>query len=337
MIKKLKHTENPNSITNKSFLHEYPFPEEPFYDNLPSPITVQNILLSAKEEELIYWHRYEEITFILMNSGTLKFQTKDQEVLLKSGHGLFINQNQWYTMRCSSEEDCCFYFLAFHPAFLFGSEHERLHMKYWKPLQSSSVAFIHLTKKGEDTSPILPILRDIFASNLKKPFGYELRIKGSLYEIWYLLLIEISHRSFLPSKQPVVETSDVQRIQEAIHFIEERYREQVTLDDIAATIHISKSECCRCFKRSLGLTPFEYLIKYRIYQSTYLLRQEGHRTTPISRLAEAVGFNSTSYYNKLFKKYLHCTPLEYRKQFLASPLSRVQVSQSDLQVFSHLL
>ena len=86
--------------------------------------------------------------------------------------------------------------------------------------------------------------------------------------------------------------------------------ETVTLEDISSSIMVSKSECCRCFKRTLNVTPFEYLMKYRILESTK--RMDRKPLDSISEIAGSVGFNNTSYYNKIFKKYMDCTPTEYR-------------------------
>ena len=97
--------------------------------------------------------------------------------------------------------------------------------------------------------------------------------------------------------------------------------EPLTLDKIADSILVSKSECCRCFKRAIGLTPIEYLMKYRIMESAVRMKQK--ESESISEIAGTVGFNNTSYYSKVFKKMMGCTPSEYR-QSLLSPSARPQ-------------
>ena len=87
-----------------------------------------------------------------------------------------------------------------------------------------------------------------------------------------------------------------------------------TLDEIAESIHISKSECCRCFQRVLRVTPFEYLLKYRIFYATKLIQQQDPAASSISNLAITVGFGNISYFNKVFKRVLNMTPTEYKKQ-----------------------
>ena len=51
-------------------------------------------------------------------------------------------------------------------------------------------------------------------------------------------------------------------------------------------------------------------MKYRILESTKRMRQKPYES--IAEIAGSVGFNNTSYYSKIFKKYMGCTPTEYR-------------------------
>ena len=54
----------------------------------------------------------------------------------------------------------------------------------------------------------------------------------------------------------------------------------------------------------------EYISHYRIQQSLYLLQD---KELSILQISLKVGFSSTSYYSKLFKKYMKMTPKEYRR------------------------
>ena len=54
-------------------------------------------------------------------------------------------------------------------------------------------------------------------------------------------------------------------------------------------------------------------MQHRIYESALMLQRDTHSTISIQELARQSGFNNASYYNKIFKKYLSCTPMEYRE------------------------
>jgi transcriptional regulator GlxA family with amidase domain len=85
---------------------------------------------------------------------------------------------------------------------------------------------------------------------------------------------------------------------------------EISLQNIAASSHISIGECCRCFKNALHITPYEYLINFRINKGADLLKETSCSVTTIAGM---VGFNDSSHFIQLFKKVMHITPNEYKK------------------------
>ncbi len=152
-------------------------------------------------------------------------------------------------------------------------------------------------------------MSEIFKLNEYKPICYEMLTKSSILQLW-TYIYKYFHSKPSDDFAAGASTQDEQRIEQAILYIYGHFTEPITLDDIAGSILVSKSECCRCFKRTLNVTPFEYLMKYRILESTKRMRQKPYES--IAEIAGSVGFNNTSYYSKIFKKYMGCTPTEYR-------------------------
>ena len=143
-----------------------------------------------------------------------------------------------------------------------------------------------------------------------------MRIKNTLYALWAELNTYAKQHIGSPNLTNAV-ISDFTRVIDAIHFIAEHYAEPLALDDIANSVHLSKSECCRCFKRTVSISPIEFLIQYRIMEAIRKMQTKDAAANSISGLSAAVGFNSASYFNKQFKRYIKCTPLEYRKKLLS--------------------
>jgi transcriptional regulator GlxA family with amidase domain len=96
-----------------------------------------------------------------------------------------------------------------------------------------------------------------------------------------------------------------------IAFIQEHFSEKLTLEEIATSAAISTRECLRCFKTSIRQSPMDYLIEYRIRTAKKLLETTDHSITDI---ALACGFNSNSYFTKLFHRICGKTPNIYRKE-----------------------
>lgn len=279
-----------------------------------APVGAFFVDLSQMSMQMIPWQWHEEIEFFIVNSGHALLKLPDRSALLSPGEGVFLNQNQLHSIHTPKGDTCSVYTLKFHPSFLFGYGQTHMSIKYLTPVLSSpALHSLILHKDNPDTADILSDVKSGISCCRSGHFGYELEIKSILCRIWYRLLLLADTADSLNLPQNTQAAIDNDRIKQAILFIEEKHMDALTLDEIAASIHVSKSECCRCFQRALGVTPFEYLMKYRIFESTRKMMRGDPAAASISTLAASVGFNSPSYYNKLFKKYMNCTPTEYKK------------------------
>lgn len=96
------------------------------------------------------------------------------------------------------------------------------------------------------------------------------------------------------------------------------YQDPVTLDELSAQANICKRECQRVFKSVLGLTPSQYFEQYRLSLSVSLLLNTRESIIDISGKC---GFQSPSYFTKVFHKRYGLTPTEFRASQAAPPAS----------------
>lgn len=94
-------------------------------------------------------------------------------------------------------------------------------------------------------------------------------------------------------------------VKNAIDYIHNNYQNAITLQDMADHTHVSREHLCRVFKEVAESSPVVYLNRYRVLQSAYLLRDT---CKSISEISSQCGFNNSSYFNKLFLRFLKCTP-----------------------------
>jgi two-component system response regulator YesN len=102
-------------------------------------------------------------------------------------------------------------------------------------------------------------------------------------------------------------------IQKCITFINENYKNNVTLDIVANMVHLNSSYFSSIFKKEMGLSFSNYLNKVRIDQSMLLLKNTDYS---ILEVAHEVGFEDQSYFSKVFKNLTSMTPKEYKQKLL---------------------
>ncbi len=298
-----------NSVQN---LHE-----EIAHANRDYPVGVYYVEPGKMYMGYVRWHWHEEMEINLVKAGSAEFTIGEEKVIVNEGQALILNCNVFHSIRCNENDNCVLLSLLFDPHILFKDHTTNLASGYLNPIVNNiEQRYLIFDRKDMWGRSALAYLSDIFDANFSQEFGYELTTKAYLCQLWVHLLKKFKTGSVIsakPLKTQVSLSPDEIRIKDAIAYIQEHYAELVTLDDIANSIHVSKSECCRCFKRAVNITPFEYLMRYRILQAAEKILQHDREMTSISELASSVGFNNTSYFNKLFKKYFNCTPTEYRK------------------------
>ncbi len=284
--------------------------EQNDFGTLDYPVNVFYLDLRKSYLNRIRWHWHEEMEILIIDNGFAEVATDDTSYTLKPGQGIIINQNVMHSIHSLNAENCIFYSVVFHPDFLFGYRPSYLQTQFLLPIQNFRLfKMLVLDETNAWHERIIDAVNDVIAVNMTKPFGYEISTKGYLCRFWSELISRLPQMETAP---PPHVSLDEQRVKQAMLYIRTHHAEPISLDEIAESVHISKSECCRCFARTLQMTPFEYLMKYRIFEATKKMMEHPDEPVSIADLALSVGFNNTSYFNKLFKKFLGCTPTYYR-------------------------
>ena len=104
------------------------------------------------------------------------------------------------------------------------------------------------------------------------------------------------------------EYSQESYVEFAVNYIENNYA-SISVDDISRTIGIHRSHLASIFKKQMGISPQEYLLRCRMTESCRLLRETN---LPIQNVAARVGYDNPLTFSKMFKKTKGMSPREYR-------------------------
>lgn len=105
---------------------------------------------------------------------------------------------------------------------------------------------------------------------------------------------------------------DIDCIEYVKKYIHDFYMKPIYIRDLAESIHISSSYLSTKFKKEVGISFTEYLVKFRINKACEILL---NKSIPIKTIANMVSYDDYSQFSKIFKKYTGKTPKEYREQF----------------------
>lgn len=303
------------------------------HGNYAFPVNVSEESIAAYERGIFLWHWHKEVELTWIMSGEMEYRVNNEIYEMKAGEALFGNSNAMHAGFQKDGYECQYLSITFHPRFLYGYEKSILQTKYVSFItENEQWSSLKLTGNVEWQREIISNMKEIYRlskmvtgqgmveENSEKRMkenaeyicgfcdDYELQVQLLLLQIWQKL-----YRHFLSlPKQKQVPVKNVERIRNMLEFIQDNYDQNIGLDEIAEYVNICKSECCRFFKKHMNMTIFEYLMYLRIQNSLPMLE----RDESITGIAGKVGFSSTAYYGQIFKRYMNCTPREYKKRVL---------------------
>ena len=97
---------------------------------------------------------------------------------------------------------------------------------------------------------------------------------------------------------------------QALNYIEQNYSKNISVEEIAASLKVSRKHLHSIFNKIFKTSPKKYLIYYRIEKACIRLKNSDQS---IQETAESVGYSNQFYFAKAFKHLIGMTPSEYRK------------------------
>jgi len=184
-------------------------------------------------------------------------------------------------------------------------------MPQWIPilLQSPRLSMSgcsHLTLPPEKAHAIQAFLTSIYDEmNRQHEAGWQQMVVS--YAIQLLVFIERSFQSGREADPACI--SDP--IEACCHYIHGHLKENLTLQKIAGRFHFSPEHLTRRFKRSKGISLYQYILRQRVLESKRLLLHEPGMT--MTDIAYAVGFGSSQQFSRVFKSALRTSPSDFRR------------------------
>lgn len=237
-------------------------------------------------------HRHPHIELLFCLKGNLIYEIEGYgSVTVSEGTGIMIPSDTQHILRDGTDSPC-----------------ERLGLHIAKTLARTR-------KFGVYTPADYRSIHSTLVSMAVHPFRLDSRLQSSVRELATLtyddtrkaaalgfiraLCCTIIYRTAETLTNPPVPIGP-QMMDEAVRFLEENHSRKIGIEDLARRMGYGRTQLFHLFKRHTGLTPNEYLVRYRIKRAKELV---SNSSMPLSKIARSTGFSSESYFRSVFLKY----------------------------------
>lgn len=254
-----------------------------------------------------HWHKEWEIIYVRQGNfpvyadGVLYTAAPGEVLLIRDGmlHG-------------GTPADCIYECFLFDLHGLF--RNQELVKKYLRPIyRMQLLPKIRYTEA--DAPEILAVIRDLLLpyQQQNQPETtdlHELITYSCLSRLFTVILRDGYYTASEADSLPQSRKTD--QIKSVLEYIETNFAAPITLETLAAEAGMNPRYFCRYFHSITHQTPMDYVNSYRIEQASHLL----HDTDlPVTDIGLECGYNDSSYFVKVFRKYRGLTPSRYRKLY----------------------
>ncbi len=278
------------------------------HGNAMFPFMIYEIETDEKTGERVGCHWHEEIEFLVITGGTAEVTIDGRGYPAQEGNIFVIPPDCLHSVNGKPGIPFSFFAVDFAQTLLNSFVSGRIQQNYIDSVRTGAVVFSERLAPAQDweyeASGILAQIRRIFA---KQEPAYELLIKARLCELWYLLFTHARTTGRDPASATDYQVGIIRAV---IGYLKSHYESAVSLEALSKEFGISRGHLCRLFKQITKMTIVEYLNYYRISMSISWLRDTDRE---IGEIAGLTGFCNISYFNRVFRSYMHMTPTEYRR------------------------
>lgn len=254
----------------------------------------------------LHWH--EELEFIVITKGSGIISVDFHSQTVSTGDIVFVRPGQLHSIEQKDQFRMEYENILLDPAMLVSGDQDLCAHQFILPLLDNQIRTeTFFTPSLSCYSELFSCIREIDRLCDIRPDGYQLGVKGRLFQLMYLLISNQTTKSNISSAR----LKSLDKLKMILKYVEEHYAETMTIDDLANLTHYSKSHFMKFFKSHMGMGFIEYLNDYRLTIAARLLVSSDDSILTIASLS---GFDNLSYFNRLFKRKYHTTPGLYRKK-----------------------
>ena len=252
----------------------------------------------------LHWHNDMELVVIKKGEGIVGVNLVSYEV--EAGDVVFILPGQLHSITQKGKAVMEYENIIFKIDMLKSVGMDICDTQCIQPLFTGDLDLQPLmNKKCNYYAAVVPLIEQIDRMCNVRPVGYQLAVKGFLFQIFFQIITNTSVHSLHAGR-----IKSLDKVKQVLAYIEENYSRPITIEEIAQVCHYSKSHFMKFFKENMGMGFIQYLNEHRLEVASQMLLKTSDN---ILDIAEKTGFENLSYFNRMFKRKYGVTPGQFRK------------------------
>lgn len=291
---------------------EHSLEEDVRHGTKEQPMTVMRFAAGPKtyypDGFFVQRHWHSGIEMIKIKKGSYTVEVNLEKFTMREGDFCIFNSEELHQIR-GNEAVTLHDVIIFQPQILAFSYEDEVQRELIGPLMSHKDSLVHVMHPGDRGYMEFAVgYERIVACGLIQEDGwyYEAKI-GVLGLLNQLKKNQMIHP--FESMQSAAEKEKIDRYKRVVSYIEEHYKEKVSLEELAGAAQCNAQYLCHVFKEIAGVPPVRYLINYRVERAKELLQKS---TQTVLEISLNCGFENVSYFIRQFKRGTGMTPREYR-------------------------
>lgn len=238
-----------------------------------------------------HWHRSIEI-FALFE-GELEFYVDEARYSLRPGEFMLVNSNEIHSIFSPKRNQTVVLQIPLTTFEKYYTDEKFIYFSHSSRLQDEEV--MHL-------------LRDMYHTYHEKPCGYELKVQGQFYMLLYILVTK--YRETDVNEKVIQNSRKLDRLSQITAYMEENYREDISLESLAEIFGYSATYLSRMFRKYAKTNYKACLDDIRL---EHAVKDLADTRLPIGEVVLRNGFPNSRAFVKVFKKRYGMQPKEYRR------------------------
>lgn len=251
----------------------------------------------------LHWH--SEFEMSIMQEGCMEYICGDARFSAAEGDIVIVAPNILHAMYPHSGEVQRYDTVVFSAEMLGLSDNDRSAAECIRPLVNGGFTALHITPAHTYYNELKITADNIVSCGIGNTPQLDMLMKSELLRLFWLL----EDNGDISAHSPT-ETGKSEMIRASLEYIAENFSENITIEQLAETVHLSKSYFMSRFRETAGVSAVEYVTQYRIRAACSALLES---SKTVSEISLECGFRNLSNFNRQFRRLMGCTPNEYRR------------------------